>query len=134
MTPSEKQHEIDRQRIAALEAELDAALVRIEQLEQMHFNVEWMAPDEIGLTTSENRVVGVLVGHEGVVTLERFMQALYSLRPDDPPEEKIIDVFICKARRKLRPFGVEIETRWGVGYLMPAESRAILQNWGREAA
>ncbi len=39
----------------------------------------------------------------------------------DEPQLKIIDVFVCKMRRKLSAAGGEnyIETVWGRGYLMP---------------
>jgi DNA-binding response OmpR family regulator len=129
----ERQHEIDRQRIAALEQELDQAQERIRQLEQMHFNADWSPPFEIGLTASEARVVSILTGCEGVASKDRIMQGLYSLSPNDPPLEKIVDVLICKARAKLKPFGVEIVTRWGRGYEMPPASRAIMTSWGQAA-
>lgn len=34
----------------------------------------------------------------------------------DDREEKIVDVFVCKARKKLKPLGLNIETAWGRGY------------------
>ncbi len=34
----------------------------------------------------------------------------------DEREIKIVDVFVCKARKKLKPLGIEIETVWGRGY------------------
>ena len=39
----------------------------------------------------------------------------------DEPEMKIIDVFICKLRRKLSEAGAPqlIETVWGRGYTIP---------------
>ena len=129
-----RQHEIDRLRIAGLERELDEAHERIRQLEALHFNAGWAPPDEIGLTAKEATIVAVLVGREGVVTTEQLMHALYALRPDEPPQVKIIDVFVCKARKKLKPFGIEIRTHWGAGYSMPAESQAALINWQSAAA
>lgn len=43
---------------------------------------------------------------------------------------KIIDVFICKLRAKLRPHGLEIATIWGRGYELTPDARARLQAWG----
>jgi hypothetical protein len=43
--------------------------------------------------------------------------------PPDPTEIKIVDVFICKLRKKLRPLNIEITTIWGKGYYMPANHR-----------
>jgi two-component system, cell cycle response regulator CtrA len=49
----------------------------------------------------------------------------------DEPEVKIIDVFICKLRKKLAQAGVEnvIGTVWGRGYMMrdPAAQAAKAQ-------
>ncbi|MEC8744463.1 MAG: helix-turn-helix domain-containing protein, partial [Pseudomonadota bacterium] len=42
----------------------------------------------------------------------------------DEPDSKIIDVFICKLRRKLDEWGLEkakIETVWGQGYMLVDE-------------
>jgi two-component system cell cycle response regulator CtrA len=43
---------------------------------------------------------------------------------DDEPEIKIIDVFVCKLRKKMEIFGVKIETIWGRGYYMTPEMKA----------
>jgi two-component system cell cycle response regulator CtrA len=56
---------------------------------------------------------------------ETFMTALFSDRIDEPPDVKIIDVWICKMRRKLQPFGIEIKTCRGVGYEMTEASKVI---------
>jgi two-component system cell cycle response regulator CtrA len=47
-----------------------------------------------------------------------FLNHLYGGR--DEPELKIIDVFICKLRKKLHDVGVGhlIETMWGRGYVL----------------
>jgi hypothetical protein len=44
---------------------------------------------------------------------ETFMAALFSTDADDPFGGKILDVWICKMRKKLKPYGIEIKTRWG---------------------
>lgn len=51
----------------------------------------------------------------GVVSKASLMAALYPLEADEA-EIKIIDVFVCKLRKKLAPLGVEIGTAWGRGY------------------
>jgi two-component system, cell cycle response regulator CtrA len=45
-----------------------------------------------------------------------FMTALYSDRADDEVEAKIVDDYICKLRKKLKPYGIEISTASGEGY------------------
>lgn len=57
-----------------------------------------------------------------VATKEEIMEWLYQLSPDDPPEIKIVDVFICKIRKKLKPLGISIGTHWGRGYSLILEA------------
>ncbi|MEO1708113.1 MAG: winged helix-turn-helix domain-containing protein, partial [Pseudomonadota bacterium] len=62
------------------------------------------------------------------LTKEMFLNHLYGGM--DEPELKIIDVFICKLRKKLKAASGEdyIETVWGRGYVLrdPAEEPAAL--------
>ena len=111
-------------RIDLLEAELDTARETIRQLREDHGFLT-VAPVSLRLTTSEASIFGVLLKKDGA-TNELLMQALYSdSGADDPPEEKIIDVFVCKMRKKIKPFGISITTLWGKGYCMPPESKVI---------
>lgn len=75
------------------------------------------APLEWRLTASEARVFAVLVKSD-LVTKDKIFAALYSQRHDDSPEPKIIDIFVCKLRAKVKPFGVVIDTVWGQGYAL----------------
>ena len=47
---------------------------------------------------------------------ERIMTLLYGGQIDEEPDMKIIDVLVCKIRRKLKGFPVLIENSWGRGY------------------
>jgi len=51
-----------------------------------------------------------------VITKEVFLNHIYG--GIDEPEMKIIDVFVCKLRKKLSQFGEKniISTVWGRGY------------------
>ena len=96
------------------QAEIAFLRERIRQLEEalippLDFPVAW------GLTGAEARVFAHLKSRP-VATKQSIMMALYSDRPGAEPEIKIVDVFICKLRKKLTPFGVVIETVWGRGY------------------
>ncbi|WP_054310002.1 helix-turn-helix domain-containing protein [Mesorhizobium sp. 1M-11] len=77
------------------------------------------------LTWQEHALLEILVAAKHQVrSREQLLDRIYSLRPNDPPEIKIIDVFICHIRRKLKPLGVQIQNVWGRGYrLLPAEER-----------
>jgi DNA-binding response OmpR family regulator len=57
-------------------------------------------------------------GHR-VRSRQALLQSLYQLDADEP-NIQIIDVFVSKLRKKLKPLGVEIQTVWGRGYrLLP---------------
>lgn len=52
---------------------------------------------------------------------ERLHAGLYYLRSEhEEPEVKIMDTHVCKLRKHLEPFGVEITTVWGTGYRITA--------------
>jgi two-component system cell cycle response regulator CtrA len=74
------------------------------------------------LTRSEAIVFGVLMRNRAPHR-EMFMQALYSAS-NDPPVGKILDIFICKIREKLRPHGIEIKTIQAEGFMMSEASKA----------
>ena len=71
------------------------------------------------LTGKEYAILELLVLRKGMVlTKEAFLNHLYGGM--DEPEMKIIDVFICKLRKKLAQAGAGdlIGTVWGRGYMM----------------
>lgn len=73
----------------------------------------------VNLTSKEQTVLELLAMHKGhVVTKEQFLTHLYNGM--DEPELKIIDVFVCKMRKKLYEATKHnyIETVWGRGYIL----------------
>lgn len=101
---------------------------RVRQLESLimpsvHVPIEWR------LTPAEARVFQHLTSRD-VATKQSIMTALYSDRADDEVEIKIVDVFVCKMRKKLTPFGVGITTIWGTGYALNDRNKFA----GRSAA
>lgn len=74
----------------------------------------------VHLTGKEYQIVELLSLRKGTtLTKEMFLNHLYGGM--DEPEQKIIDVFICKLRKKLaEATGGEnyIDTVWGRGYVM----------------
>lgn len=75
----------------------------------------------VHLTGKEYALLKVLsVRKGGIITKEALLAELYGER--DAPHVKIIDVFICKLRRKLSTSGTGtfgcIETVWGRGYAL----------------
>lgn len=74
---------------------------------------------ETYLTHIEMMVFKALVSaYPRVVLKNALFDLLYQLRPadDDVPQPKIIDVWVCKVRRKVHPLGLIITTSWGRGY------------------
>lgn len=81
---------------------------------------------KIHLTGKEQLMLETMarrIGH--TITKTAFMDALYSGSIDEP-ETKIVDVFLCKLRKKLRDVGADklILTDWGRGYLLKSEPAA----------
>jgi two-component system cell cycle response regulator CtrA len=73
----------------------------------------------VTLTKKEYQIAEILALRKGaVLSKEAILDHLYGGL--DEPNPKIIDVFICKIRKKLQALGVEdfIETNWGRGYMV----------------
>ncbi len=79
-----------------------------------------MGGRDVGLTTKEYQMLELLAMRQGTpITKEMFLSHLYGGMNE--PEQKIIDVFICKLRGKLMQAsgGSDyIETIWGRGYVL----------------
>ena len=92
--------------------------------------------NQVHLTGKEYAILELLVLRKGMVlTKEAFLNHLYG--GIDEPEMKIIDVFICKLRKKLTQAGAGnlIGTVWGRGYMMrDPNSQAALAAAGLTAA
>ena len=71
------------------------------------------------VTAKEYGILELLALRRGTtLSKEVFLDHLYGGR--DEPEQKIIDVFICKLRKKIQALGggPGIETVWGQGYVL----------------
>lgn len=109
-------------RLEVVEAENATLRERIRTLEAALCETPPL-PFEWGLTASEARVFGVLVNRP-VASKDAVMAALYRDLGKDEAAAKIADVFICKLRRKLKPFGIIIKTRWGEGWYLEPPTRS----------
>jgi len=79
----------------------------------------------VRLTPKEYLMLELLVLRKGqILTKDMFLNHLYG--GIDEPELKIIDVFICKLRRRLNSVGADdmIETIWGRGYTIRTSGAA----------
>jgi DNA-binding response OmpR family regulator len=60
------------------------------------------------------------------VSTDSLMTLLYEGRPDDPPNDKIIQVFVCLLRKALLPTPFAIQTTWNVGFTLVERREAAL--------
>jgi two-component system cell cycle response regulator CtrA len=85
----------------------------------------------VHLTGTEYRILELLSLRKGtILSKEMFLDHLYG--GVDEPELKIIDVFVCKLRKKLAQATGDnhyIETVWGRGYVL-RDPAAMEQNIG----
>lgn len=89
----------------------------------------------VALTAKEYAILELLALRKGfVLSKEAFLNHLYGGM--DEPEIKIVDVFVCKLRKKLAQAGLTdlIETVWGQGYLIREGSRGTSPVSGLEVA
>ncbi len=101
-------------RIGKLLVDLDRQTVEVDGL-------------PLPLTKREYAILELLSMRKGtVLTKEIILSHLYG--GVDEPEPKIIDVFICKLRKKLRHAtggGNYIENEWGRGYVLRAPADSV---------
>lgn len=60
----------------------------------------------------------LMTRQDRVFTRNQLFDHLYSGETDNEPEQRILDVFICRLRRKIAPHSRFIETVWGQGWRM----------------
>ena len=112
-------------RVIALEMRVEWLEGRIQILEDALIGSD-LPPVEWRLTPAEARTFGCLMQRD-LATKEQLLAASVTDLVDDVREIKIVDVFVCKMRKKLAPFGVEIQTRWGEGYFIDAATKRAVK-------
>ena len=74
--------------------------------------------NQIRLTLRESKIMeGLLKAMPNEVAKEHLFLSVWNVNT----EAKIMEVYICKIRKKLKNLGVRIETIWGVGYKLVVE-------------
>lgn len=105
---------------------------RLEQLEEALKDTGWLPPGW-GLTKQEAELVGILARKNGEATKEQITTLMWGHEVEGGPEPKTIDIIIRRIRKKLGPFGIEIETMWGQGYRVSAGLKIIMAAKNGEA-
>lgn len=92
---------------------------------QLNLNTKetFVGTSPLHLTGKECAILELLMlRHGSVLSKETFLNHLYGGM--DEPEIKIVDVFICKIRKKMQRLGLNnaITTLWGRGYVLREEN------------
>jgi two-component system cell cycle response regulator CtrA len=120
-------------------ADIEAMRDRIDELEETVRQLRDVLvptvrlPPVIGLSRGEDRIVRcILACAPGIATFERVWMA-----QDGDAEHAQNDssrrVMVCNARRKMKPFGIDIGTVWGVGYRMSGHHADALRRMMADA-
>lgn len=110
--------------VQKLEEENDDLRARLRVLEEIA-GANFESPPQFQLTRNEAAIFGLLLNNK-LVRRTSMMSVLY-LHDQDEADIKIVDVWVCKMRKKLKPYGIEIATQWGEGYFLPPESKMSAQ-------
>lgn len=110
------------QLVEKLEQENEELRHRVRDLEAQ-LGITFSSPPQLMLTKQESVVFGLLMKNP-LVRKEMAISALY-LHQQDEAEIKIVDVFVCKLRKKLKPWNIQISTQWGQGYFLTPDSKVL---------
>lgn len=114
--------------------ELDEAREEIRQLKEQlrealtpHIIPHWAG---LRLSPADRFYLALLIKTEGLCPTERMMTA-WQIKQDRewharPCTDDAVKVTICRLRKKLKPFGVEISTVLGQGYYLSEENKTRL--------
>ena len=80
----------------------------------------------VSLTRTQRKFVNLILAANGVCTKEHLYDVLYTTRQNYKPDPKVFRQMLCDIRKQLEPLGIEIKTVFGIGYIMPVESKAKL--------
>lgn len=108
---------------------------RILQLETQLYNRDWEAPLEFHLTPMEASMVATMLTRDRACERDFLINATRKFGTSkQDPISNLMDTKICHIRAKLKPFGLEIITCWGVGWRITGESRDRLLSWNKRRA
>jgi hypothetical protein len=115
-------------------------LLQLEQILGIDSSETGRIREAFGLEPDLARIMGMLL-KRNFVSHESLYTVMYGHRPEcEWPDAKVLDVQICKLRRRLKPFEIAIVTRWGEGWSISVankvKARAVLdpQNAAATAA
>lgn len=113
-----------RTTVSILQNKISLLEETIVQLKTEKFKSVWHPPLSLGLTSKESKILSYIYSHENFASKEELYDHLYSFNLDcDFPEENIITVYVCKIRRKMKPFGIDLNLKRVIGYYLTQENK-----------
>ena len=137
MQSNERLTQADRDRAVIDQLTSDNQRLRdeVDFLKEQFMPPGWRAPMEFRLTGQEGIILGVLMQHtECSKDMLHTAVSQHKYASGDETEIKIVDVFVCKLRKKLEAFDIAIETIWGRGYYMTPEHKGYVNEMFEAAA
>jgi DNA-binding response OmpR family regulator len=95
------------------------------QLRAMLTARDFHMPSAWGLTRAEEKLLGSLYSAPNYMRRHEALRMASCIDPH--ADQKVVEVRVCKMRKKLRPHGIEIRTVWGEGYELTNESARIIK-------
>lgn len=95
------------------------------QLRQSIAGMKHDFPREWGLTGAEQRVLNCLYTARNFFRQEEAIR--FAASNGNATDPDLVKVYICKLRKKLKPFGIEIKTVWGEGYELTPETGSLIK-------
>jgi DNA-binding response OmpR family regulator len=110
--------------VQELREELECARVVISDMRKaIRRECEWW-PKAGTLTPYEQIVFGLLLRRRRASRSQIF-DFMYGDRIEDPPDPKIIDIFVSRMRRKLKGTGIQIVSVKRFGFMIEIDEQAI---------
>lgn len=95
------------------------------QLRKSLAGAEFSFPVEWRLTRAEQRLLNSLYTGPDFFRGEEALR--FASCHGNATDRDVVKVRVCGMRKKLKPFGIEIKTVWGEGYILPAVSAAVIK-------
>lgn len=118
----------------ALEVRCEELQEEVRQLKDELYGRGWRAPAEFRLTAQEDRALAALVAQPGARGIDFLFDAATRGNASEGERSRLVTVIICRIRRKMKPYGLRIDTHYARGYSLDHESRARLLNWSNQEA
>jgi DNA-binding response OmpR family regulator len=78
--------------------------------------------EKLGLSTSPARLLIALV--HGSARSRAALTHVVSASPTNTPDARIVNVYVARIRKSLKPYGLSITTDWGIGFHIDEPNRA----------